>query len=146
MTTTDTPIPVTSAELESIEREEAEALERMAMREPAPEPAPAPVEINAILTEIEKLAAADVVHKLRHADATAREHTEIERGRIAQAGRRLAAELMAGAAKLERYRPDDEVPEYLREGSVTPLARRQAPAFVPDVDDEDDEQVAGARA
>lgn len=116
------PIPVTSAELEQIEREEAEALERMAMRaeEPPPE------KVDEILAEIEKLAAADLVMLLRHANTSAIRRNEIERARIAQAGRKLAAELLDGCRKFERYRPDGDVPEFLRAGSDVPMLRCKA--------------------
>ena len=117
--TYNTPIHTTSADLERLEHEEAEALERMAMA--AEREDPKPEKLDAILTEIEKLASAELVFLLRHADKTAKDRPEIERHRIAQAGRRLAAELLDGCRKLERFRPDDSVPGYLLAGSDIPL-------------------------
>lgn len=108
----NTPIRTSSVELTRLEREEAEAEELLALRAMLPEPTPE--QLDPHLEEIERLAAADLVMLLRHAERTGRERNEIERARIAQAGRRLAAELLDGARKLERYRPSDDVPDYLR--------------------------------
>lgn len=113
------PIPTNSADLERLEREESECLERMALA--AEREDPQPEKLDVILTEIEKLAAADLVYALRNAEREAKDRTEIERHRLAQAGRRLAAELLEGAKKMERYRPDDSVPGYLLAGSDIPL-------------------------
>ena len=128
MSNYDKPIPVTSAELTVQALAEAEAEERAALRsmQSLPE-APTPEQLDPFLEEIERLAAADLVMLLRHASATALRRSEIERSRIAQTGRRLAAELLDGARKLERYRSDGEIPDFLREGSDVPmLLRRQA--------------------
>ena len=111
---TDKPLRVTSSDLERIEREDAAAVERAAL-EAMVEAENKPQPLDPILTEIEKLAAGDLVYKLRNASFTAKDHTEIERARIAQAGRRLAAELLDGAKRMERYRADDDdIPQYLR--------------------------------
>lgn len=119
MTIYGTPIHTTSADLERLEREEAEALERMAMATEREDPKPE--KLDGILTEIEKLAAGDLVYALRNADKTAKDRTEIERHRIAQAGRRLAAGLLDGCRKLERFRPDDDLPGVLQKGSSIPM-------------------------
>lgn len=119
MTIYGTPINTNSADLERLEREEAEVLERMAMAAEREEPQPE--KLDGISTEIEKLASADLVYALRNADKTAKDRTDIERHRLAQAGRRLAAELLEGAKKMERFRPDDSVPGYLLAGSDIPL-------------------------
>jgi hypothetical protein len=127
--THDTPISVTSEQLTELAHQEAEAEERAALEAMRAADEPQPAQLDAMLTEIEKLAAADLVMLLRHANTTAISRNEIERARLAQAGRKLAAELLDGCRKLERFRPSDDVPEWLREGSDTPLTdltRRQA--------------------
>ena len=130
MNTYDTPIRTTSAELSAEALAIAEADERAALKAAQSSDAEvviAQATLDAHLTEIERLAAADLVMLLRHASDTAETRDEIERARLAQAGRRLAAELLEGARRLERYRPNGEIPDYLREGSDVPmLLRRQA--------------------
>ncbi len=118
----DVPLLTNSADLEQLEREEAEVLERQAMLTLRNEPEPIiEPRIAQYLDDVERLAAADLVMLLRHADKTAKDRNEIERARIAQAGRRIAAEILDGCKKLERYRPDDELPHFLREGSDVPI-------------------------
>ena len=130
MNTYDTPIRTTSAELSAEALAIAEADERAALKAAQSSDAEvviAQATLDAHLTEIERLAAADLVMLLRHASDTAVTRDEIERARLAQAGRRLAAELLDGCRKLERYRPSNDIPDYLREGSDVPmLLRRQA--------------------
>lgn len=122
----DTPIPTTSEELTRLEREDQEALERMQMRS-APKPEPEfPIEH---VREMDRMSAGTLVLLLRNAEETALSRDELERSRLAQAGRRVAAELLAGARKLERYRPDDSIPAYLLIDSdvpLTDLTRKQA--------------------
>jgi hypothetical protein len=112
----DVPLLTNSADLEQLERDEAEAIERQAMQVLRNEPEPIiEPRIAQYLDDVERLAAADLVMLLRHADKTAKDRNEIERARISQAGRRIAAEILDGCRKLERYRPDEFVPAYLRE-------------------------------
>jgi hypothetical protein len=123
--TYDKPLHVTSAELTRIAHEDAEraeAEERRALQAMLDEPTPV---LDQYLDDIERLAAADLVMLLRHADTTALSRDEEERARIAQAGRRLVAELLDGARKLERYRADNGVPQWLQEGAPM-LAWRRA--------------------
>jgi hypothetical protein len=119
---TDTIYHLSSPELEQLEREEFEALERQSMQTLRNEPEPIiEPRIAQYLDDVERLSAADLVMLLRHADKTAKDRNEIERARISQAGRRIAAEILDGCKKLERYRPDDELPHFLREGSDVPI-------------------------
>lgn len=116
----DKPFPTSSAEMEMVEREEMEALERMARatRDSSFEEDPT---INMRMEEFARLAAGELVMLARHPEAAAMSRNELERSRLAQSVRRLAAELLHAARVWERYRPDDETPKYLQEGSTISL-------------------------
>lgn len=80
--------------------------------------------IDERLTEMERLAAADLVMKMRNVEQLAKSCSDAERARFADIFERTAKQFEAAALKLRRFRPDLDTPGYLREGSTAPLSAR----------------------
>lgn len=115
----DKPIATSSLALTIQAREEAEAEERAALA--AMEPAPPIVLIDERTQALERLAAADLVLKMRNVDALAAESDELERKRYAEIFERVGKQFEAAALRLRKYRANRDMPEFLREGSQVPL-------------------------
>lgn len=79
------------------------------------------------LDDIERIAAADKVMKMRNVEVFAIGLSPIERQRWANTFRELGAQFVDAARYLDRYVPDaNDVPEYLRPGSVVELRKARA--------------------
>lgn len=132
----DKPFPTSSAEMEMLEREEMEALERMAratrdssFEEHLPaRPMPPGDYVDRVVWEIDRMSAADLVMKMRDVEMLSKQWTEMERAHYAKVFLSTAKQFESAALRLKRIRVciDDETPKYLQEGSDVPLTRRQA--------------------
>jgi xanthine dehydrogenase iron-sulfur cluster and FAD-binding subunit A len=83
--------------------------------------APADFLLDEQLREIEQLAAAEIVMKMRSVQVLNRTMTNPERAKYAQVFQRLSNEFQAAATLLRRVRPDNEVPPTIAEGSTVDL-------------------------
>ena len=72
------------------------------------------------VAELERLAAADIVAKMRNVEVLNRTLPEDERSQLAKVFERLGNEFAAAAAKLQRIRVDVDVPAYLLLGTESP--------------------------
>lgn len=70
------------------------------------------------LREIERLAAADIVMKMRSAEVLNKTLSNPERRKYAEVFQRLSREFQQAATLFSRERVDPEVPEFIREGST----------------------------
>lgn len=79
------------------------------------------------LDDIERIAAADKVMKMRNVEVFAIGLSPIERQRWANTFRELGKQFEDAARYLDRYVPDgSHIPEYLRPGSVIELRKAGA--------------------